>query len=171
MGNRKLWAWANEATPFFSNCQPVHLPGSSNLQVFNVHFSTHTLIKFSISQPRDDSTSQLLNFSTLQLPNLPRFICSTFQLLHFPTFQLLGFSTLSSVQLFNCSTSQFIHYSTLHLFSFSISQFFPRIEGSHQSKKVRAIFSCIKKCLPSLFLSMVPSYVEKTVFKKYEFND
>ena len=49
--------------------------------------------------------------------------------------------------------------------------FFLEIEGSHLSKKVRETISMTDQCLPSLFLLMAPSYVEKTVFKKYGFND
>ena len=54
-------------------------------------------------------------------------------------------------------------------FEILISQFFTfflEMEGSHLYRKVRANFSCIKKCLPSLFLLGVPSYHEKTVLLK-----
>ena len=45
------------------------------------------------------------------------------------------------------------------------------IEGSHLSKKVRETISMTDQCLPSLFIFMVPSYVGKGVFEKYQFND
>mgnify|MGYP006907218720 CR=1 FL=1 len=54
---------------------------------------------------------------------------------------------------------------------FFSSHFFIEIGGSHLSKQVREAISCTNQCMPSLYLFMVPSYDEKTVFKKCEFND
>ena len=50
-------------------------------------------------------------------------------------------------------------------------RFVLEIGGSHLSKKVQETISMTEQCLPSLFLAVAPSYVERTVLKKCEFHD
>ena len=54
---------------------------------------------------------------------------------------------------------------------FLVFDSFFEIGGSNLSKKVRETISITEQCLPSLFLSVAPSYVEKTIFKKCDSHD
>ena len=64
----------------------------------------------------------------------------------------------------NCCVHVFVSTSCF-IVVFNCS-FFIEIGGSHLSKQVREAISCTNQCMPSLFLFMVPSYDEKTVFER-----